>query len=468
MKGGINNSYNIYIMKKIVLLLFVVIFVTSCYEDYRVDYSYTTVAFSTADGDSGSNEELWRTVVKDEGLNLDFGVYLAGVINNNEERYISYEIDNSLLEGTSYELLPADYYSLSNPNEFIIPSGDILGKINIELDSTKFLDDPLTADLHYALPLRLTESNADSILEGQNTKLLVLKYINKYHGYYNQKASYTTFNPDGTELNSGEIENVINATTVEKDRFLTDGMIFKGDDYMMSVNPSDNENVSLEYYPNPNPDNAPKNIAITDEDVQLSTSYVSGWESLEAIKDGYDPSSSTDKGDGAYGNWPNDDVWNWVQYDFGENVYNISLSQIYWWTDNGGILIPYDAYIEYWDLETEAWVRSEDPVGTDANKYNDTELSVSTNKIRMNFVATASQGILEWKVWGTPVPSVEEQSAVESVTLLTEKENSYDQENSTFTLHYRIDYAYYDFYTVVSSQLVWRNRVRDGVNEWRR
>jgi len=455
-------------MKRLLILIFVASIFTACYDDYRVDYSHTTVAFTTADGGSGDPDTMWRTVVKDEGLNLDFGVYLAGVIENNEERYVSYDIDPSLLTGTDYELLPSDYYDLSNPEEFVIPSGNIIGSVNIALDSTRFLNDPMATERHYALPFRLTETNADSILSTQSTKVLVLSYMNRFHGYYDQDVTYTTYDLEGNELNSGAIENVINGTTLSNDLFRTDGMIFRGSDYMMNVDPTDQDNVLLEYYPNPNADNAPQNVAVTDEGVALSTSYVSAWENINAIKDDYTPSSSTDKGDGAYGNWPNDDVWNWVEYDYGDNVYNFTLSQIYWWTDNGGILIPYDAYMEYWDMETEAWVRVENEVGVNANMFNDTELSVTTNRLRMHFVATASQGILEWRTWGTPVPSAEEQSAVSGITMLDGEENSYDPETSTFTLNYRIDYEFNDFYTIVNSNLVWRNRIRDGVNEWRR
>ena len=69
-------------MKRLLILIFVASILTACYDDYRVDYSHTTVAFTTADGGSGDPDTMWRTVVKDEGLNLDFGVYLAGVIEN--------------------------------------------------------------------------------------------------------------------------------------------------------------------------------------------------------------------------------------------------------------------------------------------------------------------------------------------------------------------------------------------------
>ena len=455
-------------MRKVLLFMILAVSLTGCYEDFRVDYTHTTVAFAAVEGGSDTPGVLWRSVVKGEGLDLDVGVYLAGVIENEKQRWVSYTIDPSLLQGTQYELLPEDYYSLSNSEEFVIPAGEFVGKINIELDSTKFIGDPLTTQPHYAIPFRLTETSEDSILSTADTRILVLKYMNQYEGAYIQEGTYKTYSAEGEVINSGEIDNVINATTTGVDTVATDGMVFKGPDYMMKLNVQDNGEVTMEYYPNPNPDNAPKNIAMADPDVSLSTSYVSPWESLAAIKDGYEPTSSTDKGPGAYGNWPNPETWNWVQYDFGQNVYNITKSEVYWWTDNGGILIPYDAYLEYWDIEAQQWVRVESTVGVEADKYNVTDLSVVTNKLRLHFIATEAQGILEWKVWGTPVPTVLEQAPVESITALPNADNIYNDEEDMYILNYRIDYQNADYYTIVSTTLDWRNRIRDGVNEWRR
>jgi len=73
-------------MKKIFAILIMAVILTGCYEEFRIDYPYTTVAFSTATGGLSTAGELGRTVVKDEGLKLDVGVYLAGVLENKEER----------------------------------------------------------------------------------------------------------------------------------------------------------------------------------------------------------------------------------------------------------------------------------------------------------------------------------------------------------------------------------------------
>jgi hypothetical protein len=81
----------------------------------------------------------------------------------------------------------------------------------------------------------------------------------------------------------------------------------------------------------------------------VTTSYVSSWETLGAVNDGYEPSSSGDKSHGAYGNWQQNvtNTWNWVQYTF-PSYYKISRSDVYWWTDGSGIALPTRASWNTW------------------------------------------------------------------------------------------------------------------------
>ena len=59
-----------------------------------------------------------------------------------------------------------------------------------------------------------------------------------------------------------------------------------------------------------------------------------------------------------------------------------------------------------------------------------------------------------------------EQAYISSVT--PEGACTFDQATSTYNLNYRIDYVDETYHTIVNTKLVWRNRIRDGVNEWRR
>jgi hypothetical protein len=148
-----------------------------------------------------------------------------------------------------------------------------------------------------------------------------------------------------------------------------------------------------------------ENIALEADTVL--TSHVSSWETLGAINDGFDPASSTDKSNGAYGNWVGSETgtenWDWVQYSW-SSLYIIDKSAIYWWTDGGGIQIPDESYIHYRDIVTGQWVEVKNHSGfvNNINEYNTVTFDpVLTNAIRYHMVSnTQSTGILEWKVFG--------------------------------------------------------------------
>lgn len=130
-----------------------------------------------------------------------------------------------------------------------------------------------------------------------------------------------------------------------------------------------------------------------------STSFVSGWEDLNAVNDGYTPSNSNDKSNGAYGNWSNPNSLQWVEYEWSSN-YIINSVEIYWFDDNGGILTPTTAYLEY--AVGDTYLRSED-VPCEKNAFNYADLdSINTNKLRVLMLnPDQSTGILEFRVWGT-------------------------------------------------------------------
>ncbi|MET0356297.1 MAG: cellulose binding domain-containing protein, partial [Cellvibrio sp.] len=131
----------------------------------------------------------------------------------------------------------------------------------------------------------------------------------------------------------------------------------------------------------------------------VTTSYVSAWETLAAVNDNSNPSSSNDKSAGAYGNWNNPNTIEWVQYDWAQS-YSLSGTQIYWFDDNGGVLTPTTAYIEYWN--GSSWVNAGN-VPLVKNAFNSLSLNgVVTNRVRVSMLNTQqSTGILEWRVTGS-------------------------------------------------------------------
>jgi chitodextrinase len=139
-----------------------------------------------------------------------------------------------------------------------------------------------------------------------------------------------------------------------------------------------------------------------------STSFVSSWETLSAVNDDTNPSNSNDKTQGAYGNWDNPNSLQWVQYDWDRN-YTLSSTEVYWFDDNGGVLTPTTAYVEYFN--GSAWVNC-GQVSKVKDAWNTLSLgNVTTNRLRITMLnTTQSTGILEWRVWGVPGDSSDAQA----------------------------------------------------------
>ena len=320
--------------------------------------------------------------------------------------------------------------------------------------------------------------------------------------FYIHSGSYVTTSAGGEELNAGSIDNVLDIKTLMLDSVETNGLMsFIGVDYRMKLLVKNDNTVWLAYSPNLSTQVTPKNLG---PDATATTSYVSSWEILTAIQDGDQPENSgPEKGTSgqAFGNWYQEPkTYNWVQDDFPPLFY-VNKSDVYWWTDWdrgdttlpwGGIDIPFNTHVEYWDINNEEWVLIPNPVvngvavptedygqdtihydwtnrnvGCEIDQWNTTTFdAVLTNKVRLWFVAVGSQGILEWQVWGVPGAAGLEMTQIESITPVGS--NTFDPETNTFTLNYRVDYTYESYYTNVFATMKWRNRIRDGVNEWRR
>lgn len=202
-------------MKKIILAspflayLAVAFTFTSCKNDDISfgDYDYQTVYFA--------NQSPVRTITLGDDVystELDnehkFQIYatLGGVESNSKNRTIQFVVDNDLVknlyfsDGSAVRALPTDYYSLGG-NTIIIPSGKIMGAVDVQLNDA-FFNDPKSVDVTYVVPLRMV-SASDSILAGvakdgvsnpvltnsddwsttpKNYVLYAVKFKNKWHG----------------------------------------------------------------------------------------------------------------------------------------------------------------------------------------------------------------------------------------------------------------------------------------------
>ncbi|HMQ85682.1 MAG TPA: T9SS type A sorting domain-containing protein [Saprospiraceae bacterium] len=148
-----------------------------------------------------------------------------------------------------------------------------------------------------------------------------------------------------------------------------------------------------------------------------STSFVSPWESLDAVNDGFMPVNSADRTYPIYGNWNGEGdygLYNWVQYDW-DFAHDISSVAVYWFTDYGGLLKPTDAHVEYWNgIE---WINAGN-IGLALNTFNTLDgLDFHADKIRLYMRSDASTGVAEFQVWGTETTSCDPAPASTGISI---------------------------------------------------
>lgn len=183
-------------MKKTSIFILLAAIMASCYDDYVKDYDYDGVYFPY--------QENVRTFVVGEGMKIEVGAVLAGVLENKKERVIHYRIKNELVtpevlknmqNGQKYiknsvsgiaelEPVPENYYTLSHPSEMVIHKGEHGGTVTVQADSAQFLADPKTLKANYALPFYIESADADSIIEPMRYAVIGVKYENMLFGNY--------------------------------------------------------------------------------------------------------------------------------------------------------------------------------------------------------------------------------------------------------------------------------------------
>lgn len=178
------------------------------YEDYIKDFDYSAVYF-------GTQKPLRTLVTREDESQLEFklGVVLAGLRENKTDQWATFEVDTTLLDSivgaTGFTLLPEDWYSFSiSGQKIIIPKGEFLGDFTISIDKAKFTADPLSLTKNYALPVRIVEASADSVLRGsgdgvtaaKDYTIVVVKYINEYSGTYYVRGSQEELDVNGNPV----------------------------------------------------------------------------------------------------------------------------------------------------------------------------------------------------------------------------------------------------------------------------
>ena len=173
------------------------------FPDFEYNAVYFPVQFPVRTLSLG-NDDIDNSL--DKELRFHIGVSIGGMYENKQDWTVEYEVDESLCDslGDDVRALPSSYYTLDPQNEVVIPSGSFSGLILVQLTDA-FLSDTLSTGNHYVIPLRITSTDADSILSGVPTvadpdkrvaanwdagappkdfTLYMIKYVNEYHGNY--------------------------------------------------------------------------------------------------------------------------------------------------------------------------------------------------------------------------------------------------------------------------------------------
>ncbi|MDR3261293.1 MAG: DUF1735 domain-containing protein [Tannerella sp.] len=204
-------------MKKIILSIFLVATVSSCYEDYVNDYDEQYIYFPY--------QTDVRTFVVGEGMKFSMAANLVGVIDNREDRTVDFQVDNSLvnaetlaafkghasayikesfgiissiteLSGNEYSILVDGKPSLQT----VIKSGEHQGKITFKADSAAFLSDASRTSPKFVIPLKITKVSSPLLFEGKETLVIGVRYENMLFGYYWHGGVTRVTNAEGTEV----------------------------------------------------------------------------------------------------------------------------------------------------------------------------------------------------------------------------------------------------------------------------
>lgn len=198
-------------MKKYFYLL-TLLLMTSCYEDYVTDNTFSGIYFTY--------QQDVRSFIVGEDMDFEVGAVLGGVLENDRRRVVKFQLNDELvnddvldaLKTSTYnyivdatkdvsklKVMPADWYSLSNYDEIIIEKGKHSGSITVSSVDDKILQEPDAYKAIYAIPFEITSVDADSLIENKEYSVVCVKYECKIFGRYYHYGRWTTYNPDGTE-----------------------------------------------------------------------------------------------------------------------------------------------------------------------------------------------------------------------------------------------------------------------------
>ncbi len=134
------------------------------FDTQNVYFAYQTPVLTLSLGEDGDYDTSL-----DNEHKFEVYVTLGGVNTNKQERTVEVEIDNSLVDGLTFEngdpvlALPQEYYTIES-TKITIPKGKVMGAMMVQLNDA-FFNDTKAASLNYVLPVRIVSASTD-ILTG--------------------------------------------------------------------------------------------------------------------------------------------------------------------------------------------------------------------------------------------------------------------------------------------------------------
>lgn len=206
-------------MKKIIISLLTLLLLFACtnrdiqFDDYLYQSIYFPFQMPVRTLILGDEVVGDNSIDRENAFSI--GITMGGVYENNKDRVVSFAYAPELAEniindatGDTLELLPESYYDASfiqqATDNITIPAGAMSGKTRVQLNEA-FFADPLSAEFHYVIPLRLLDAGSDTILSGspgpgvdspdprkpddwnilpKDYCLFGIRYINETHGMY--------------------------------------------------------------------------------------------------------------------------------------------------------------------------------------------------------------------------------------------------------------------------------------------
>lgn len=220
-------------MKRIFTALSILLTLTSCYEDYVMDYDYTA-AYVAYQYDL-------RTFVCGEDVQVSFTTALGGTISNTRDRAVDVSISNALLttdlsvydpsgnsrsftamdglkglapigllsqeyvsdqikaSGITYlKPLPKSYYTTSGPVS--IKKGYHTGNLYIYPTKAMYMDEKVLKP-YYALGFVVNSVDADSLIRDKSFQIMAVKVENRFYGNWNHGGRRLVVkNSDGSHV----------------------------------------------------------------------------------------------------------------------------------------------------------------------------------------------------------------------------------------------------------------------------